>query len=340
MNNYFRLFANCIPVKGAKRSIICDIQRGNFEFIPNGLFAILTEEKHQSIQEIKMSYDNQYDEIIESYFQFLIANEFIFWCGKEELELFPELNLAWDFPAHISNAIVDVDQNTDFDWVKIIEQLDELGCKHLQCRSYAYRDLDYFEIIIQQLDNKKILSLELIICFDTAIQIEKLIHWLDKYPRIYNIILHSADKNKIIKTDKSDIGNIQMIKQKIDTHTHCGIISPQYFSINIQTFTEAQAHNTCLNRKISVDVNGEIKNCPSMTKSYGNIRDTTLREAMEKAGFKDVWTIHKDQIAVCKDCEFRYICTDCRAFTVNSDDMFSKPSKCNYNPYTNKWESL
>lgn len=80
------------------------------------------------------------------------------------------------------------------------------------------------------------------------------------------------------------------------------------------------------------------KNCPSMKESYGNIKDTTLIEALEKPGFKKYWNITKDQINVCKDCEFRYICTDCRAYLEDPDDIYSKPLKCGYNPYTCEWE--
>ena len=39
-----------------------------------------------------------------------------------------------------------------------------------------------------------------------------------------------------------------------------------------------------------------------------------------------------------KDCKFRYICTDCRAYLANPNDMYSKPLKCNYNPYSATWE--
>lgn len=75
-----------------------------------------------------------------------------------------------------------------------------------------------------------------------------------------------------------------------------------------------------------------------MTESFGNIRDTTLKQAIEKPGFKKYWNITKDQISVCKDCEFRHICTDCRAYLEDPEDSFSKPLKCGYNPYTCEWE--
>ncbi len=75
-----------------------------------------------------------------------------------------------------------------------------------------------------------------------------------------------------------------------------------------------------------------------MVESFGNIKDTTLEEALNKKGFKKYWNITKDQINICKDCEFRNICTDCRAYTQDPNDIYSKPLKCGYDPYTNVWE--
>ncbi len=74
-----------------------------------------------------------------------------------------------------------------------------------------------------------------------------------------------------------------------------------------------------------------------MSQSFGNIKDTTLKKALDHKDFKKYWNITKDQIEVCKDCEFRYVCTDCRAYKENPEDDYSKPLKCGYNPYTNIW---
>jgi SPASM domain peptide maturase of grasp-with-spasm system len=110
------------------------------------------------------------------------------------------------------------------------------------------------------------------------------------------------------------------------------------FSINIKAFSEALKYNTCLNRKISIDKAGEIKNCPSMPESYGNIDVVGLKEALSNKQIKKYWHISKDEIEVCKDCEFRYICTDCRAYLSEPSNERSKPLKCGYNPYTGEWE--
>jgi len=78
-----------------------------------------------------------------------------------------------------------------------------------------------------------------------------------------------------------------------------------------------------------------------MSQSYGNIKDTTLQEALDHPDFKQHWNITKDKIHVCIPIaigsEFRHICTDCRAYIEAPEDILSKPLKCGYNPYTGEW---
>lgn len=131
--------------------------------------------------------------------------------------------------------------------------------------------------------------------------------------------------------------SITFSREIIESCFSCGYISKEGFEVNIPLFTEAQKFNTCLNRKISIDENGDIKNCPVLQKSYGNIKTVSLQSAIAQKEFKELWEVNKDQIDVCKDCEFRYICTDCRAFISDDRNRFSKPSKCSYDPYSARW---
>ena len=75
-----------------------------------------------------------------------------------------------------------------------------------------------------------------------------------------------------------------------------------------------------------------------MIKSYGNIRNTKLIDVVNNPEFQKVWHIKKDEITKCQDCEFRHICTDCRAYLENPEDQYSAPLKCGYDPYTCTWE--
>jgi SPASM domain peptide maturase of grasp-with-spasm system len=154
-------------------------------------------------------------------------------------------------------------------------------------------------------------------------------------PRLKSLFLLESASSRIEYTDTGKF--VIYSTEKFDMIKGCGHISSDFFSLDILTYTESLHHNSCLNRKISIDAEGNIKNCPSMKESFGNIRDTTLAEAIEKPGFKKYWDINKDKIHVCKDCEFRYICTDCRAYVEDPEDIFSKPLKCGYNPYTGEW---
>ncbi len=334
---HFKLFANCILVRGATRSTICDIQQGNFKLIPNLLADILEQNNNKTVDELKSFFNNQYDKGIDSYFKKLEEENLGFFTN--EPERFPKLDLSFEFPAQITNAIIDLDKKSDYISEKIFQDLDKLGCCALQLRIYDVISLNRVGNILNHTVVSRLESIELVLKFSDEITDETLENLCKNHKRINSILIHSSPNNRQVHKEKLLL-LINYLKISIDSQTHCGIISPQYFSINIPTFTESQKYNTCLNRKISIDTKGEIKNCPSMPQSYGNIKDTTLVEALNKNGFKDVWYIHKDQIKVCQDCEFRHICTDCRAYIQDTNNPDSKPAKCSYDPYRAIWGEI
>ena len=78
MEKVYFLFSNCLPVKGANRSIICDLQRAEYDFIPNSLYEILESYQFMSIDEVFQKYSIEYKKTIEEYFEFLEQKEYIF----------------------------------------------------------------------------------------------------------------------------------------------------------------------------------------------------------------------------------------------------------------------
>ncbi|PTT22996.1 grasp-with-spasm system SPASM domain peptide maturase, partial [Chryseobacterium sp. HMWF028] len=158
--------------------------------------------------------------------------------------------------------------------------------------------------------------------------------------KFLHFVLHSSNKQGF---ESFDHVHLSIIKNKINIPLSCGLIDLKNINLNRNFYLEAKQHNSCLHKKIAVDIEGNIKNCPSMSQSFGNISDTTLENALNHSEFKKYWNLTRDSIEVCKDCEFRYICTDCRAYTeqttVNKERLdTSKPLKCGYNPYTGGWE--
>lgn len=159
--------------------------------------------------------------------------------------------------------------------------------------------------------------------------------------RIYNLVFYSCNKPPFEPKDKYKF-TLTFAKEQIKLNS-CGKVDLKYFNVNLRKVLEAINHNSCLHKKISIDKDGNIKNCPSMHQSFGNIKNTTLEEALHHRDFKKYWNLTKDKIEICKDCEFRYICTDCRAYTeqthIDKEGLdISKPLKCGYNPYKAEWE--
>lgn len=338
VNGYFKLYASCIPVKGVKRAGICDIQRGIFETISMDLFEVLSYCKNYSFKQIIKQYGEDNTPVIEEYFAWLIKMEFGFWCtNQDELKRFPNISVEWNMPFDITNAIIDIGAHTSTAYSKLIKEIIALAIPHIQIRCYSKRTIDFFVSLLEQLEFSRVKTIDIITPFYikfSSLELEKI---CQRHLRIGSIVFHGSPFEENVSI-LENLTPIIYTKQVLKSQNCCGLSSPLFFSINQNLFNESQKYNTCLNRKISIDVNGEIKNCPSMKESFGNIKDTTLEEALNKKGFKKLWNTNKDKIKVCQDCEFRYICTDCRAYIENPEDIYSKPLKCGYNPYTAEWE--
>lgn len=334
-NQVFKLFANCIPVKGYKRSIVYDLQRSDFSFIPNELFELLTDYKHLSKAELKDLYPDD-GETIDEYYSFLIQKEYGFWCSREELNSFPDLQLTWTSPSLITNAILDIG-NHEYDLKKVITELEDLGCKDIEVRIFTIKPLSFIEKILKLTDNTRFKSIRLVVKYNVSISEEDYERLLISHLRISQIVVNSSPFQKELVAKVKIRSEVLFTKEIIESSAHCGIIHVGFFSVNSSVFRESKNYNSCLNQKISIDIDGNIKNCPSMETTYGNIIDTSLHSALFQSRFKDLWNISKDQVKVCRDCEFRHMCSDCRVYIMDSNDLYSKPSKCNYNPYTASW---
>jgi SPASM domain peptide maturase of grasp-with-spasm system len=331
----FKRFANCQLVKGAERATVCDLQRNRIHLIPLVLFDILSDFDGKTISWIKEYYNNGYDEEIQGYFDFLVAEEIIFFTSFPAH--FPQMSLQWHSPTTIQNCILDLDERSMYPTHEMIKSLDNLGCQYLEIRSYHGFDLHRYESIIAECDDTTVTSINLIVAANPDIEDESWLSFCDRHPRVTGLTVHGSKIETSMRSPRFAIP-VEFRNHAISSEKCCGIISEKWFMATIPVFTEAQSFNTCLNRKVSVDTNGKIKNCPSMISDFGDVTKVKLEAVISNPEFQYVWNVSKDNILVCKDCEFRYVCTDCRAYVNDYGDDFSKPLKCGYDPYTCQWE--
>lgn len=322
-----RIYPNCVITKGKNRSIICDLQRGKFDFIPNVLFEILSKYKNHTIQDVKNDFDVSNHFYIEEYFSFLAENEYVFFTSNPEN--FPLIDFDYNTNKIISNAIIETGAELSTDMESIFNQLNELGCFALEMRIIGNISLNLLESIFKVIGNFVFESIHLLIPYTKEIDSDILESLLRKYPNLYTIYVYGASKNKSIFN--KDHNKALIYTNNGYENLHCGHISLNKLRINTNFYFESKKYNSCLYQKVAIDKNGNIKNCLFSEKVYGNVKLNKIKSIVTKNEFQDLWCITKDQISVCKECEFRYVCPDCRFFTVDNQ-LLSKPKYCNYNP--------
>lgn len=204
-NSIYKLCQNCKLLNGVERSCIYDFQRQRYFPIPETMGMIFNDSFEIDLQNLKQHYlEEEEQQVIHEYLQFLISNDLVIEIDREERLLFPELNTWWDFPAIISNCLIDA--NGEIPWFDITftKQLSKLCCHHLQVRFLRPIVLKDLQSILSDIDQFSIKSVELIFpdqCYDQfRSEVIKLIQTNNK---IKSIILHSANENTVIEQGTS-----------------------------------------------------------------------------------------------------------------------------------------
>lgn len=135
-------------------------------------------------------------------------------------------------------------------------------------------------------------------------------------------------------TDKKDhsITNFKLLNSRYNT-------KPEFWT-NKKAFLNNRFYNSCWNGKIAITSKGEILPCIfARDEIIGNIRKDTEKQLEEKV--INTWRMTKDDVEICRDCEFRYCCHDCRplAKAINGK-IDSKYPRCCYDPYKGTWEDV
>jgi len=337
MDKYFYLFADCIVTKGFSRTLITDTSRKSLYFIDNSYYDTLQLFREMPVGEIILMLEDESDvDLFQSFLNDLINQNLGLFV--DNISLLPEVEKVWDHPSTITNGIIDIrDELHDFD--KIFIEYDALGCEYIEIRSYSERSAEDIMNIVSRSAGRGLKYMHFLTKFSEEYLAPNVLKEITDRHTFLHLTVFGAPADKISALNNFTKANqIAFLQQDIGSSKCCGRISLDSFRIqSVKGTTENLLYNGCLNRKISIDERGYIKNCPSMERSFGHINEQSLLSVVVNEEFLALWGINKSMINVCSACEFRSVCTDCRAFVNTEGGVYAKPSKCKYDPYSGVW---
>ena len=341
----FVLSSSCKVVKGARRTLLNDYLRNEVRFIPNTYYDLIQALNRSSILDIRKKIDTSSQTAFDEFLSFMVTNEYAFIV--QDVSLFPKISGEMnDDHVVLKDCIIEIDQDLfdAEDFSLIIKEIDGLNCDDIQIRFLKDTTASFVSKVLDIAQDSSIDCMEAH-CATSSIPEKVWFRMIEKYATLSHVFIYGSDEHVTRRHIIHRSGHAPLLMGVIHHITstlsgeNCGVISKNNLSfMDTGMFHLTQKFNGCLYKKLAIDKNGYIKNCPFMEQAFGKVSKGALKKVLANPKFKSPWFIHKDEISVCKDCEFRYNCTDCRAFVVNEADPKSKPQKCGYDPYTNTWE--
>ena len=333
MSKYYKFYACCKIVRGAGRTTVYDLQRCSFFHFPNMIMEVLLEYETKGLEALCRDYNTQKQEL-HKYLQYLLNNEIIFYT--DDIDNYPDISLDIDKPFYLDFISIEVDtlQNFKIDFLE--KSIDYTGVEHIVFIFNTNRNsINNITQLLKAINTSRLKVVTLILPYNEML-IEGL-NELKRYnERLKQIILYN--KSDAISISKLTDYNAEIFNGSLHKLLTKKIKSEKDFTLNIMSFLEAQNKNLFFNRRVYISDDGNVK--PSFVDNnyYGTIEYDSLFDIVNKKGFQRIWNITKDQIEVCKNCEFRYMCPDNR-IPIKNNNKYIHTTECNYNPFTTQWKS-
>ncbi|MGE5341626.1 MAG: SPASM domain-containing protein [Candidatus Omnitrophota bacterium] len=152
----------------------------------------------------------------------------------------------------------------------------------------------------------------------------------------YKILVCGSSESTQFEKEKEILSKMGITFSESVCHT--GNIIEEGISTDGKNFFFNKELNPCWGNKLAIDSDGEIKPCMWSDIKLGNINCISIPNLILSGKFDEFWEINKDKIEICKDCEYRYLCSDCRVGAVkDSGSLYSKSIGCSYSPDMGTW---
>ncbi|OGK38481.1 hypothetical protein A3F03_03245 [Candidatus Roizmanbacteria bacterium RIFCSPHIGHO2_12_FULL_41_11] len=156
---------------------------------------------------------------------------------------------------------------------------------------------------------------------------------------VLNLGLNNRAPDVVRPSGRAQESNIM---PDIKTLLKYGFVTKPNLSTDPVSFRRNHLYNTCLAGKIAIATDGKVMPCIFSRKAtLGNIKNQELEEILQSQTVKETWELTKDKVLVCRDCEYRYACFDCRPLAADSSGgkhySDAPAPRCTYNPYNGEW---
>ncbi|QNK62321.1 hypothetical protein H7F33_17525 [Pedobacter sp. PAMC26386] len=303
-NDYLKLYAHNIAVKGSEQSAIYNLQEQKITLIPNILYELILTLESQPVKVIRDQYNEENMIFFDRYVEFILEKDLGFLT--REPNSFPLLDQVWDSPGIINNAILEYDFK-GYDMLKVVEELNLLGCRHLELRLsfHEARNIQAVQGILSLFNNKVFKSITILIAYHDMLSLELIESIYQGCSKITHIIVYNYNKPEKVC---SVIENIKFLRQDLSATVFNSTFPSDKYFVNRLFFMESLYYNVFYNKKVTVNRLGEIKNHLSLKETFGNINDISIKAVLDSTRFKELWGASNDKIEGIKDSALRY-CT-------------------------------
>jgi radical SAM protein with 4Fe4S-binding SPASM domain len=194
---------------------------------------------------------------------------------------------------------------------------------------------------------KTVLSLKLLKEFDVPTRVEMVLmksnqHTVDSTLVFRRELGHTGKRPDPLRPKGR--GDNPLLQPNFENLATYGLKLRPNFTANRETIAHYKSGHSCLLGKITVTEFGDVLPCIfTRNHTLGNVLvSKNLKSIVESRELRQIWHTTKDNVMVCKDCEYRYVCFDCRPLSesvaAGHADYLSAPyPRCTYNPYLGEW---
>lgn len=299
-SKFLRVFTDCYLVDGDNGYLIYDLSRHKLLSISQTAYNVLKEIDGKRIDSIISKFGNDITNIVE----YFLTEEVCFLTDSPTS--FPKISKDIYFENECYSAILEIGVSTNYDYIKIINELNQLGCQMLMLSIKSDSNITSEEVlnIFKATTNSFLRCIDVVVpsSFENMFSME----FFNQNIRITSVTYLGSEQ---LKTEVNK-NYVQIKRVKEEELNWIEKIVPANFTFTLKSFMESKKYNIALNRKICIDEFGFIRNYINHQEHFGNLSDTStsISQVFRSTEFQKKWEISNDLIEKCKSCKFRYCC--------------------------------